>query len=80
MIPEDDLEHEADRLYPHFRNKLHDDDELTILAKKLHPHVEENFLKDVGKGVVSTATGMLRKALWALGGGVLAILTFRWFK
>lgn len=71
---EENLAKQTERLFPHIRKKLYDPDELLVHAQKLYPHIQGEFHKDVGKGVVSEATGMLRKALWAIGSLLLALL------
>lgn len=76
---EEEVANQAKRLYPHIRDRLHTHDELSDHARKLYPHIEENFLQDIGKGVVSAAASLLRKALWALGFGLLAWHAPKWF-
>lgn len=76
---EDQVAAQAKRLYPHIRDHLHTDDELLVHAKKLYPHIEDEFHRDVGRSIVRETSGMLRKALWAIGGAIVAFLSFKWF-
>lgn len=75
---EDKLESQANRLFPHIREKLHSEDELSTHAKKLYPHMQDEFHRDIGRSVVTETTGMLRKALWAVVGAAVAFLSFKW--
>lgn len=75
---EDEVEVLAKRLYPYIKSQIHSDDELTVLGNKLYPKIEENFHRDIGNSVVNEAAGVLRKALWTLGGFLLAFVTGKW--
>ena len=79
MTPEDDFA-TARKLYPYIKGMLHNDDEMVILAKKLYPHIESEFHRDVGRSIIRETSGMLRKALWAVGGAILAFFSFKWLK
>lgn len=77
-MTEEQLADQAKRLFPHLKKLSHSDDELVVTAKKLYPHIQDEFHKDVGKSVVRETAGMLRKALWAAGAFVLALLGIKW--
>jgi hypothetical protein len=69
-------EEQAKRQFPYFRAMLHKEDELALLAKKLHPHNEDIKAAEVGNFVLGQAKGMLKNVLRALGYFLLAALAF----
>lgn len=71
-LSEDQLEAIAKRLYPYLRGYAGSDEELATLARKLWPHLEAQFNQNIGASVVGEALALFRRALWVLGGGLLA--------
>jgi hypothetical protein len=73
---EEQLEVLSERLFPLIKKQLHTEDELAILAKKLQPHNDDLDAQKVGRFVIGEALGVLRKALWAIGAGLLAAYAY----